>query len=203
MSDIRVFVSIPIPDKSPLAGPSRDLRGIGNVRPSPLDQTHITLRFIGDVDESRVDEIAGCVSKAVEGVGPFRVTLSGVGAFPDRRRPSVVWVGASPQDVMSGIADRLGDNLKRAGIGFDGKPFRSHVTIGRCRGPVNLDGFFRRYEGREFLSFDCTRVLVMRSVLGPGGAEHTVLRGIDLRGSSGNAPPETVQRFGPGPAAAA
>lgn len=180
MGDIRVFISIPIPDKSALAGPSAELNLLRNVRASPLDQVHITLRFIGDVDESRLDDVEACVIRAAEGTGPFTVTVSGAGAFPSRSRASVVWVGASPQKTMSALADAIGRNLDSAGIGYDRKPFKSHITLARCRGPADLSGFFDKYDGRDLLRFECDRILVMKSTLGPSGAKHTVLREIHL-----------------------
>ena len=180
MSDIRVFISIEIPDKSSLDGPISHLRGVKGVRTSPPEQVHITLRFIGDVDESRVDDIEDCVRRAAEGTGPFEVVVSGAGAFPKRERPSVVWIGASPQKTMASLADAIGRNLQAAGIQFDTKPFKSHITVGRCRGPADLSGFFDRFGDTESTRFTCDEILVMRSVLSPSGAKHTVLRRVEL-----------------------
>lgn len=180
MSDIRVFVSIPVPDTTPLEPLMGELSGIRGVRASPTSQLHITLSFIGDVDESRVGDIEECVRRAADGVGPFRVSVSGVGAFPKRDRPSVVWVGAEPRRTLTDLASRIGANLDAVGIRRDTKPFKSHITIARCRGPADLSGFFARHEEREVLSFECGAVLVMRSQLGPGGAKHTLLRRVSL-----------------------
>lgn len=180
MSDIRVFVSIAIPDADCLSGPLSYLRGIDGVRTSPPEQIHITLRFIGDVDESRVDTISDCVRRAVDGVKPFIIRVSGAGAFPRPERPSVVWVGASPQRELGDIAGRLGRNLRDSGIDFDSKPFKSHITVGRCRGPADLSGFFKEFSDTTFAEFECREVLVMKSVLGPKGARHTVLRRVPL-----------------------
>lgn len=180
MSDIRVFISIAIPDKTSLDGPLSYLKGVNGIRTTPPEQIHITLRFIGDVDESRIDDIEDCVARAVEGVRPFTVRVSGAGAFPKREKPSVVWIGASPQKELGAIAGRIGDNLRAAGIDFDTKPFKSHITVGRCRSPANLQGFFDAFSDAEFTSFQCREVLIMRSVLGPSGAKHTVLRRVPI-----------------------
>ncbi len=180
MEPIRVFVSIPIPDRSPLEEVSASLGRLRNVRASPLDQVHITLRFVGDIDPSRTDDVAASVRDAVSGIDPFTVTVSDVGSFPDARKPSVVWIGASPGDVMGAIAGRIGDNLDAHGIDYDRKRFKPHITIGRCRGPADISGFMSEYSGRRFLEFECDRVCVMRSVLGPSGARHSVLREIRL-----------------------
>ncbi len=193
---IRVFVSIPVKDKAAFRQISDDIGRLDNVRATPSGQIHITLQFIGDVDSSKVDKIAKCVERATAGVGPFAVTASGAGAFPDRKRPSVAWIGASPQDLMSSIAARLGKELDAAGIDHDRKPFKSHITVGRCRGPADLEPFFSKYGSGTVSEFLCDSILVMQSELGPGGAKHRVLRKIELQGPSGNGPFRGSQRSG-------
>ena len=181
MSDIRVFISVEIPDRSCLDAPLSKLKTVQGIRTSPPEQIHITLRFIGDVDESKVDRVEDCVRRATEGMKPFEVTVAGTGAFPNRGRPSVVWIGASPEKPLAELADRIGRNLESAGIRFDSKPFKSHVTIGRCREKVDLEKFFAEFSETEFSRFTCSEILVMKSVLGPRGARHTVLRRVPIQ----------------------
>jgi len=185
---IRVFVSIPVKDKASFKAVADDLKRLDNVKAAPADQIHITLQFIGDVDSSKVDRIAKCVERSVSGIAPFTVKASGAGAFPDRKRPTVAWIGASPQDLMSSIAVKLGKELDAANIDHDRKPFKSHITVGRCRGPADLSPFFAKYGDADISEFVCDAILVMKSELGPGGAKHQVLRRIELTGPSGNGP---------------
>ncbi len=177
---IRMFVSIPVKDPSPLKGLLEEVNGIQNVKASPISQMHITVRFIGDIDDGKTKKVVRCVEDAVKGVPPFDIVLHGVGCFPNRNRPSVLWIGADPQDVLKGISDRLASNLKGSNIQFDEKPFKSHITIGRCKGPATIGQFMDKYAGTEFLSFCCDEVLIMRSELGPKGAKHTVLERVPL-----------------------
>jgi 2'-5' RNA ligase len=170
----RIFVSIPVKDVSGLKGAMDELSSVRNVRASPANQIHITLRFIGDIDERRIPDVVSAVEAACSGTKPFEVSLKGAGCFPDARRPSVVWVGAEPSETLSGIAGRLSKELDSRGIDYDRKPFKSHVTIGRCRGPADIGSFLGSHEDEEFIRFRCASVKVMRSVLGPGGAKHTV-----------------------------
>ncbi len=179
MTLIRVFVSVPVPDTPKMATLRSDLRTIDGIRVSPPEQTHITLRFIGDVDDSKVKRITESVRRAVEGVEPFEVVVSGTGAFPNDRRPSVVWMGLQPADVLAGIAERLGRELDSCNVRYDTKPFKAHVTVGRCRDGARMPGFFESHDG-EFCRFTCSEVLVMRSELGPKGARHTVLERVPL-----------------------
>ena len=92
---IRTFVSVPVPDTPEMDSLRRELR-VAGIRPSPPEQTHITLRFIGDVQESKVKRIAACVERVSQGIAPFELRVSGIGAFPNENRPSVIWLGAEP-----------------------------------------------------------------------------------------------------------
>lgn len=179
MTLIRAFISIHVPSTSEAEDLRRDLR-IAGLRPSPAEQTHITLRFIGDVDDSKVRKISECVERAVHGTGRFDVEVSGFGAFPNEERPSVLWMGVGPEDVLSGMSEGISSELRKAGIPFDPKPFKAHVTVARCRDRMDPSELFSKYSDKTFCRFQCSEVLVMRSVLGPKGATHTVLSRIPL-----------------------
>lgn len=177
---VRMFISVKAQGTASLDPLLTDIRLTDGVRAAPKDQLHITLKFIGDIDDRKLPKVERCVRSAVEGVGPFDVCLKDVGCFPNRKKPSVFWVGASPADVLTGMADRISANLAAENIQFDEKPFKSHLTVGRCKGPADLDGLFAKYAGKEFCTFRCSKVLIMRSELGPAGAKHTVMSEVPL-----------------------
>ncbi len=177
---IRMFISVPIKDKEPLKPVLEDVSSLPNVRPSPLSQMHITMRFIGDIDDGKTKKVVKAVSDAVNGLEPFTVRIKGAGCFPKPQRPSVIWVGAEPSDILKKISDNIAANLKAANISFDEKPFKSHITVGRCTGPVDPRQFIDSYSDREIESFLCDEILVMRSELGPRGAKHTVLASVPI-----------------------
>ena len=177
---VRTFISIRIPEPSSLKGVLDDVGMIDKVRPSPLSQMHITLKFIGDVDERRIPKVVESVRAACRDRRRFDITLSGTGCFPNRNRPSVVWIGASPAEELTSLADEIGRRLSSAGIKFDDKPFKAHITIGRCKGPADLSGFLDSHKGEVFTEFTCSEVLVMKSVLSPAGAKHSVIERVEL-----------------------
>lgn len=177
---VRTFISIRIPDISSIEDTLKEVSAMENVRASPASQMHITLKFIGDVDEKRIPKVVESVRAACRGHRSFEISLSGTGCFPNPKRPSVVWIGASPEGKLSELSDAIGSRLSAAGIGFDDKPFKGHITIGRCKGPVDLDGFLRSHRDTEYTRFLCSEVLVMKSVLSPSGAKHSVLERIPL-----------------------
>ena len=177
---IRMFISIPLKNPDVLKGVLEDVGSLQNVRPSPLSQMHITLRFIGDIDDGKTKKVVRCVEDAVRDTVAFPITIKGAGCFPNPKRPSVVWIGADPQDDLRLIADRISANLRSTSIPFDEKPFKSHITIGRCKGPAEVGPFLEKYKDQVFESFLCDAICIMRSELGPKGAKHTVLAKVEL-----------------------
>lgn len=177
---VRAFVSIPVPNAAGLEPFARDLRMVRGVRVPPLDGMHITLCFVGEVDERRIDDIEAAVASAVSGIGPGRVTVAGSGAFPRGRDPRVVWAGVRSELPPAAMADGVSRNLAAAGIPFDAKPFKPHITVARTQRGAWLDPLLRKYSGTEFATFVCSSVKVMGSELGPRGAVHTVLRSVEL-----------------------
>lgn len=177
----RMFISVPVPNSAGLAPFIRDIGEIRGVRTSPPGQLHITLRFIGDIDDERTDEVADIVSKAVKGVRPGRITLKGTGAFPNVKRPRVIWTGIDTALPLEKIAERISEGLDSAGIPYDPKPFKPHITVARVRNNANVSTILRKYSDMEFATFICPSVKVMGSELTPNGAVHTILADCDLR----------------------
>jgi 2'-5' RNA ligase len=97
---------------------------------------HLTLRFLGEVAEDRVETLAATLRGAVRGLSPFDLTLEGVGAFPSRNIPRVVWVGATAgAERVTELAARVSDALAGVGIPRDVHAFAPHVTLFRVRSP--------------------------------------------------------------------
>ena len=178
MPSVRVFISIPVPDPAPLKSVTSGLQEIGGIRIAPDNQMHLTLKFIGDIDSRRIPEISGAVRKAAETEGPFEIVLKEAGAFPKERSARIVWVGAEPAGILGRISGNIGAGL--GSIPYDKKPFKSHITVGRCRDPLDLSSFLGGFRGKEFLRFECREILVMKSELSRSGAKHSVLDRIPL-----------------------
>jgi 2'-5' RNA ligase len=97
---------------------------------------HLTWKFLGDVAPDRKGEIVAAARPLCRGRAPIAVGVRGVGAFPPRGAPRVIWVGlADPAGAVAELAAAIEDRM--AGIGFprEGRPFHAHVTIGRVRRP--------------------------------------------------------------------
>jgi RNA 2',3'-cyclic 3'-phosphodiesterase len=186
---VRTFISVHIPDtvRRDIGAMVDGLRPAGGsevkwIRPESL---HLTLKFLGDVEEGRITAVGSAVETAVSSMPAFDLALGGTGAFPNARRPSVLWIGVPMgAEPMAALAGSIESAL--AGLGFDRekRPFSAHLTIGRVRPAGNAQRTMERMAetGFECAPFKVGAVHVMKSELQRSGAEYTVLRTIKLQG---------------------
>ena len=144
---------------------------------------HITLRFLGDIEDAQAAAAAKALRRAGEGAPAFDVSLDRFGVFPQLKRPGVLWVGPSetPEPLME-LEANLSRYLVEAGFPPGEGAFHPHLTIARRRShdrpPAGLEGELEIAEQRWLTPpLVCrARVAVLfRSELNPSGAIHTVL----------------------------
>jgi 2'-5' RNA ligase len=155
-------------------------RGVRPVRP---EQLHLTLRFLGDTEEDRVPDLRELMAEAVEGVGPFRLAFEGVGAFPNERRPRVVWIGLTGAEPLMVIARRLEEGVVGLGWRPEKRGFRPHATVARVKGARRLGrlaSLLERWRDASFGSLEVGEVHLKRSELTPQGAIHTTVHTVGL-----------------------
>jgi 2'-5' RNA ligase len=108
-------------------GADRSLRW---VNPSHM---HLTLAFLGEIAEARVAPIAAALSANIE-APPFVTVLQGLGAFPPRGAPRVLWLGVSDgSDALVKIQGDVASRLERLDIALERREFRPHLTLARWR----------------------------------------------------------------------
>lgn len=146
------------------------------VRWVPASGYHLTLKFLGDVPETRIEELGGALEHAVRGARPLPVTVEGFGAFPHPSRASVIWAGVVTEPALELLQHGVEQAFGPLGFPPEGRPFRPHVTIGRARRdarPPALDSL-------DGLPWSDTATVgtveLMRSTTGPGGAVYEELR---------------------------
>jgi 2'-5' RNA ligase len=94
---------------------------------------HLTLHFLGDLAEDRLQDVSRTLRDAAAEHAPFSLNLSNLGCFPNTRRARIVWVGLTGDtDYLAALQGNLGDRLKKA-VGFEpeSRPYSPHLTIGR------------------------------------------------------------------------
>jgi RNA 2',3'-cyclic 3'-phosphodiesterase len=159
-----------------LAANARKICGVERLfRLIPPTNLHLTLQFLGEVELSSLPGIQGAMSSAVAGIREFTVDFVGSGAFPNPRRPRVVWIGLGRgASEMTQLAQRLTDALRRLGFVPD-KPFTPHVTVARARGRGSSASLSALPPSTPLASQQVTGIDLMRSRLTPEGAHHDSL----------------------------
>jgi 2'-5' RNA ligase len=141
----RLFVSVELPGevKESLARMCCDVPGARWLEP---DEIHLTVRFIGEVDGVVFRDVVDALGE-VE-VAPFELTLRGVGHFPPRGEPRVLWVGLERSAQLRALHDKVESALVRAGIEPERRKFSPHVTLARLKGsPERAVGSFMAMNG--------------------------------------------------------
>ena len=129
---IRLFAALAIPGDI-AAGLARHQHGLLDARWSPAENLHITLRFAGDIDEPRADDLDSALAE-VRG-GPLELRLEGVGAFGRGHKTHAVWAGVAEDPALRHLAKACESAARRAGLAPDTRVWRPHVTLAYLRRP--------------------------------------------------------------------
>jgi 2'-5' RNA ligase len=144
------------------------------VRPENL---HVTLKFIGEVADARVDGIRGALS-AVHAEGPVDLRFSGLGFFPNESRPTVLWTGLEASANLSTLAGDIDRTLATQGIAKEKRALVPHLTLARFAPPgmdEKLRAAIQRNVECDFGSFQTREFHLIESKLKSTRAEYTSL----------------------------
>lgn len=173
---VRSFIAIEIPQaaKELLAALSGRLR-VPEVRATWVkpENMHLTLRFLGHIEPGRLETLAAELKIAYQGREPFELHIRETGAFPNTRKPSVIWAGLEPLEgplaEVQAIAGRAACDI---GLPPDKKTFRAHLTLARIRNARTAQPLMARLEQeRDFDGggFSVCAVSLFASKLTPQG----------------------------------
>lgn len=180
---MRTFVSVPIPPEireSTLREAESLLQDRG-IRWSRPENLHLTLKFLGEIQEDTISSIEEALEEISRRHPAFEVELSGLGAFPGERRARVVWAGVKEgEENLKLLAEDVESSLEPLGFEEEQRPFHPHATLGRCRDKplrLNLEGLSTTPR-----SFTADRVDLMQSTLTNKGATYSPLASFFLKG---------------------
>ena len=183
---MRLFLAIPLP--ADIAGRAFEilptsLPALRRVKPENL---HVTLAFLGQTPDERLNDVAAVAADAAAPVSSFTLAFDRAGRFPERGRPRVVWLGISEGEasvVQLGTGVYAG--LRSRNLRFDDRPLAPHLTLARVAEDASAA------EARtvaaslddltiEGLRFEVDEIAVVQSVLSPKGPRYTALATVPL-----------------------
>jgi 2'-5' RNA ligase len=191
MTLLRVFIAVetPLPIRQAIFVQTESLRGAlgGLVRWAPVENMHLTLKFIGDVSPANVELLSQMLTAETMGCAPFRMQIGGLGSFPTSRRARVIWVGIQAPAALASLQRGIESAAARLGYESETRPFSPHLTIGRVRQPISASDQQRVRAALEQTQVGhlgaaaVTAVHLFKSDLKPSGAEYTCLFSAPLK----------------------
>ena len=179
---IRTFIAIELPEKIiyTISKVQEKIKSYGLkmrwVRPENI---HLTLKFLGDIQEVDTEKVARAITESVTGHPALSLAVKGIGVFPGIKKPRVLWLGISkPLDLLTALQQTLDDKLATMGFPREKRPFRGHLTLGRITSkidPKTLHNVLKEFTQFESEQFFADRIILYKSDLNPGGAVYTKL----------------------------
>lgn len=184
---MRLFVAVNLPEalrQELWAAGEAVRRGAPPVRWVRPEGIHVTLKFLGDVPEERVEELRVALGRAAAGLRPFDLIVEGAGVFPGPARPRVFWAGIVPEPQLELLQHAVEREIVPLGFPTEGRPFRPHLTLGRAEKGGDAGGLRRAAERMAGMAFGgaarVETVDLMRSTLARGGASYAAVHRVPL-----------------------
>jgi len=188
MKGIRSFIAIEIPvDFKEALGRIQRTLGSAEVKVRWVDHRniHLTTKFLGDVQDSDVPVICEVIKSAASGVEPFELEIAGLGFFPPKGPPRIIWAGIKGQiETLEKLVGEIDEGISReVGIRPESRRYHPHLTLGRVkstRGAGRMAELMRESEAVEIGKFSARAVTLFMSELTAAGAVHTPMAEIKL-----------------------
>jgi 2'-5' RNA ligase len=185
---MRTFIAVELPDevKKNIIELVNELKEVGSaVKWVDEKNLHITLKFLGWVEDRKVDNVVELATKVAGGTGSFKAKFEGMGTFPSGKSPRVVWVGIGEGgEKLKKLANSLEETLASAGYRSEEREFSSHVTIGRIKESKGVDKLKEKMESIKDPKFGealVDHIDIMKSTLTPKGPVYETVMSVMLK----------------------
>jgi 2'-5' RNA ligase len=185
--NMRLFIAIELPeDSKKLITKVQSIlkdRGLdaGWTKPEGI---HLTLKFLGEVEETKVNGINTALSDACKGIQRLQLEIAEAGAFPNTRNPRVIWLGVSGDtEQLASLQRAIEAAMTKIGFEKEERKFSPHLTLARIKAPRPRDNWPQALESIKdvkFPAFSAASVSLMKSELKPSGAVYTEIGKIKL-----------------------
>jgi len=146
---------------------------------------HITLKFLGEVPETKIQDIIYSLRKACDSLDSFQLCFRGTGFFPPKNKlPRVLWAGIEQSPHLAILHERIEVELGKLGFLREKRSFHPHLTLGRVKSSKNINALLEELEKHRETNFGrmkAEKVALIKSTLKPAGAEYDILSEIQLK----------------------
>lgn len=172
---MRLFIAVDLnsQNKDALTGlQARLKKADADVKWVAPENIHLTLKFLGQVQEEKAPKIISGIKESIAGFKPFSLEIVSLGAFPSLKYPRVIWAGIEKgKENLEKLAERIETAMLKLGFPEEKRGFSSHLTLGRVRSAKNKDRLCRQISLASFpaLPQDIASVNLYQSRLTPQG----------------------------------
>jgi 2'-5' RNA ligase len=168
----RLFVALDLPEDRRALLEALQTDAL-SARWTPPEQYHLTLRFVGDVPDQQAEAVAQALAPVP--VAPFSLQSPGLGVFPSRRKPRVLFADIQRVEALMTLQHRIDEALLSAGVDRADKPFHPHITVARLKRarPQTVRDYLRERQDFRLAPFPVTEFVLYQSDLTSEGAIHT------------------------------
>ena len=155
-----------------------------DVKWEPSDKLHITLRFLGDVEEDQLGRLAQDLTPRLSGVPSFKISYNTLGTFPGPTHPRIIWIGIETNAHVLEVHRTVTEACREQRLGRDeARAFHPHITLGRVKSGRGIDSLTATLKTVTFDPIEdlCAGVYIMRSDLRPTGSRYTLVHSIPLQ----------------------
>ena len=183
---IRTFIALELPEevkKEILEIQRRLVIKDAKIRWVSKENTHLTLKFLGGVEERLIPDIYETINTASKSFNSFQLNLSNVVLFPNKRRPKIIWAGIGGRtSELELLAEKCDSALHRIGFKRENRKFKPHLTIGRIKCLGDAQDLSQRLNDLEVnpIEFEAAKINIIKSDLTSGSAVYTLLNSINL-----------------------
>jgi len=185
---MRAFIAIELSEeiKEALARIQSRLKYAGaDVKWVEKSNIHLTLKFLGEIDEKKRDAVKAALDEIAKDFTPFEIALKDIGAFPDIDFPRVIWTGLDKGAKESTeLAARIDEKLSKIGLEKETRPFAAHLTLGRVRSGKNKAALREKvtsHKSQVTSSQLVSSLILFQSKLTPAGSIYTKLHEAEFR----------------------
>lgn len=147
------------------------------------ENLHCTLKFFGEIDEDKVNDIIKVIENKIENHEPFKVNIKKSGVFPNERYIRVLWLGMEDVEPFSNLQKDLDEEFVKMGFKKE-RSYVPHLTIGRVKGAKNKAELLSKLKDLgdvEIGEMDINKIVLKKSELTPSGPIYTTIKEFDLK----------------------
>lgn len=156
-----------------------------NIKWVKKEGMHLTLKFLGEIEEEKIPKIEAVLSTISKMYSPFPLRLKGTGTFPPgKKNPRVIWIGIEGGQTLKELQAQLEEELEKLDLPREKREFHPHLTLGRVKIQSHLGGVLSQLEREKETTFGemkVNKITFFQSILKPTGAEYKALSEFELK----------------------